>query len=576
MWKPDARSAAYSSSTDLPTPASPRTTSTALSPDRARCSCWSSTSHSLRRPRNTDELTRAVSRTGAAVRSSAMTPVRKDPSCGPRSSSSTAPSPSRRAGTRHRPAPERRPPRHRRRQPAARARLRRRGRQRRRPLPRGPGRARRALLRRRRDLQRRCRRRRDHRPRLRRRLRAGPRRELLHAGRAVPRQHARRRAGTGPARRRHDRPLHRRERFHEQFAADVPAGERRAWRRRSGPSRRRRSPSRRARPLWKELPSWFLFGEEDRNIPAAVEHYMAKRAQRAPHDRDPGRLARRHGRASRGDRPPDPARRRGARRGRATHHHRRGADRVGGEDARAPHSAGCSAGAGVRDARPPARGVRAGGSQVLVLRGEAGVGKTALLEHLIAQAPDCRVPRAAGVESEMELPFAGLHQLCAPLLDRLDRCRRPQRDALCTAFGLSAGPAPDRFLVGVAVLGLLSDAAEERPLVCVVDDAQWLDRASVRRWPSSRAACGGAGRARVRRPRAQRGARAGRAAGAGRGRARRRRRARHCWTPRFPACWTTASATGSWPRRAATRSRCWSCRAGSRPRSWRAASGCRR
>ncbi|HET6548560.1 MAG TPA: ATP-binding protein, partial [Solirubrobacter sp.] len=123
--------------------------------------------------------------------------------------------------------------------------------------------------------------------------------------------------------------------------------------------------------------------------------------------------------------------------------------------------------------------VRLGGSQVLVLRGDAGVGKTALLEHFVARAADCRVARAAGVESEMELPFAGLHQLCAPLLDRLETLPAPQRDALCTAFGLSAGPAPDRFLVGVAVLGLLSGAAEERPLVCAIDDVQWLDLASA-------------------------------------------------------------------------------------------------
>ncbi len=123
--------------------------------------------------------------------------------------------------------------------------------------------------------------------------------------------------------------------------------------------------------------------------------------------------------------------------------------------------------------------VRAGGSEVLVVRGEAGAGKTALLQHLIGRAANCRVVRAAGIESEMELPFAGLHQLCAPLLDQLDSLPAPQRDALCTAFGLSAGPAPDRFLVGVAVLGLLSHAAEERPLVCVVDDTQWQDRASV-------------------------------------------------------------------------------------------------
>ena len=123
--------------------------------------------------------------------------------------------------------------------------------------------------------------------------------------------------------------------------------------------------------------------------------------------------------------------------------------------------------------------VRAGQSRVLVLRGEAGVGKTALLEYLLERASGCRVARAAGVESEMELPFAGLHQLCAPMLDRLERLPGPQRDALGTAFGLREGDAPDRFLVGLAVLSLLSDVAEERPLVCVVDDAQWLDRASA-------------------------------------------------------------------------------------------------
>src|SRR6201991_4360314 len=124
-------------------------------------------------------------------------------------------------------------------------------------------------------------------------------------------------------------------------------------------------------------------------------------------------------------------------------------------------------------------GVRAGQSRVLVLRGEAGVGKTALLRHLSGAAEGCRIARAAGVESEMELPFAGLHGLCAPMLDRLGRLPEPQRDALSTAFGLSAGPPPDRFLVGLAVLGLLADAAEERPLVCIVDDAQWLDQVSA-------------------------------------------------------------------------------------------------
>ena len=115
----------------------------------------------------------------------------------------------------------------------------------------------------------------------------------------------------------------------------------------------------------------------------------------------------------------------------------------------------------------------------MVLRGEAGVGKTALLGYLAVSASGCRIARSAGVESEMELPFAGLHQLCAPMLPHLARLPGPQRDALGTAFGLRTGAAPDRFLVGLAVLSLMSEVAEERPLVCVVDDAQWLDRASA-------------------------------------------------------------------------------------------------
>ncbi|HEY4463809.1 MAG TPA: AAA family ATPase, partial [Streptosporangiaceae bacterium] len=123
--------------------------------------------------------------------------------------------------------------------------------------------------------------------------------------------------------------------------------------------------------------------------------------------------------------------------------------------------------------------VRAGGSRVLVVRGEPGVGKSALLDYLAGRAAGCRVVRAAGVESEMELAFAGLHQLLSPVLGRAERLPVPQRDALRTALGVSAGPVPDRFLVGLAVLGLLSEVAVERPLVCVVDDEQWLDRASV-------------------------------------------------------------------------------------------------
>src|SRR4051794_19585771 len=123
--------------------------------------------------------------------------------------------------------------------------------------------------------------------------------------------------------------------------------------------------------------------------------------------------------------------------------------------------------------------VRAGESRALVLRGEAGVGKTALLEYAAERATGCRVARAAGVQAEMELAYAGVHQLCAPMLDRLDRLPGPQRDALGGAFGLAGGHAPDRFLVGLAVLSLLAEVSEERPLVCLVDDAQWLDRASA-------------------------------------------------------------------------------------------------
>jgi DNA-binding CsgD family transcriptional regulator len=123
--------------------------------------------------------------------------------------------------------------------------------------------------------------------------------------------------------------------------------------------------------------------------------------------------------------------------------------------------------------------VHAGQSRILVLRGEAGIGKSALLAYLMDGASGCRIARTAGVESEMELPFAGLHQLCAPFLDRLERLPGPQREALGTVFGQRAGTPPDRFLVALAVLGLLSEVAEEGPIICLVDDAQWLDRASA-------------------------------------------------------------------------------------------------
>ena len=123
--------------------------------------------------------------------------------------------------------------------------------------------------------------------------------------------------------------------------------------------------------------------------------------------------------------------------------------------------------------------VLAGSSRVLVLRGEAGVGKSALLGYLSGQVTGWQVVSAVGVESEMELVYSGLHQLCAPLLGHLGELPVPQRDALATVFGLSTGSAPDRFLVGLAALTLVAQAAEQQPLACIIDDAQWLDGASA-------------------------------------------------------------------------------------------------
>jgi DNA-binding CsgD family transcriptional regulator len=123
--------------------------------------------------------------------------------------------------------------------------------------------------------------------------------------------------------------------------------------------------------------------------------------------------------------------------------------------------------------------IRAGESRTLVVSGGPGVGKTALLEYLTEQAAECRILHATGVQSEMELAFAAVHQMCSPILDNADRLSAPQGDALRTAFGLSSGVAPDKFLVGLAVLNLLSEVTEQRPLVCLVDDEQWIDRASA-------------------------------------------------------------------------------------------------
>ncbi|WP_433167560.1 ATP-binding protein [Kribbella sp. CA-247076] len=124
-------------------------------------------------------------------------------------------------------------------------------------------------------------------------------------------------------------------------------------------------------------------------------------------------------------------------------------------------------------------GTRSGAGQVLLVRGEAGIGKTALLDQLVGRAEECRVARAAGVEFEMELPYAGLHQLCAPLLRMTDHLPAPQREALAVALGQEFGGPPDRFLVGAATLSLLSAVSDSKPLLCVVDDAQWLDQESV-------------------------------------------------------------------------------------------------
>ena len=123
--------------------------------------------------------------------------------------------------------------------------------------------------------------------------------------------------------------------------------------------------------------------------------------------------------------------------------------------------------------------VRSGRSAVLVVRGEPGIGKTELLRHLIAEASGFWVARVVGVESEMELPFAGLYQLCAPMLGRLGSLPEPQRRGLSVAFGLASGDTPDRFLVALAALSLIAEASEEQPMLCVVDDAQWLDQASA-------------------------------------------------------------------------------------------------
>src|SRR3954454_575303 len=122
--------------------------------------------------------------------------------------------------------------------------------------------------------------------------------------------------------------------------------------------------------------------------------------------------------------------------------------------------------------------VRGGQSAVLLVRGEAGIGKTTLMQYAAQQADGFRVAQIAGVEAEMELPFAGLHRLCAPMLAQVDALPDPQQNALRVSFGLSSGDPPERFLVALAALSLFAEVAAERPLLCLVDDAQWLDAAT--------------------------------------------------------------------------------------------------
>jgi hypothetical protein len=204
---------------------------------------------------------------------------------------------------------------------------------------------------------------------------------------------------------------------------------------------------------------------------------------------------------------------------------------------------------------------RAGRSAVLVLRGAAGIGKTALLRYAARQASGFRVVQVAGVEAEMELPFAGLHQLCASMLDRLDGLPEPQRDALRVALGLAAGTPPDRFVISLAALTTLSAVAEERPLLCLVDDAQWLDDASAqvlafvaRRVMAESVAILFAARSRWEHG-SSTASRTSWSAGST------RTMPAPCSPGPSRGCSTLGSATGSSPRRAAIRSRCSSCRA---------------
>src|ERR1700754_2650189 len=204
--------------------------------------------------------------------------------------------------------------------------------------------------------------------------------------------------------------------------------------------------------------------------------------------------------------------------------------------------------------------VRGGQSAVLVMRGEAGVGKTALLHYCTRQASGFRVAKIAGVESEMELPFAGLHQLCAQMLRRLEALPEPQQEALRVALGMSSGAPADRFLIGLAALTLLAEVANERPLLCLVDDAHWLDAASLQvlGFVSRRLLAESVGIVFVVREPTDERVLAGLPELALGGLAE-----------------EDACAPGASPRRTATRSRSWNCRKAWPRRSCRAGSGSR-
>ena len=218
-------------------------------------------------------------------------------------------------------------------------------------------------------------------------------------------------------------------------------------------------------------------------------------------------------------------------------------------------------------------GVRAGQRRVLVVRGEAGVGKTALLEHLVADADGFRSPGRRAWSQRWSSPTPACNS-CAPDARRSARLPDPQREAVSTAFGLGAGNPPDRFLVGLAVLGLLAEVADAKPLLCVIDDAQWVDRVRCRRWRSSHVACWQSAWRWCSRYVTTSTARS-RDSRSWSSRAWKMPTLARCWSRPSRACSTLTSATGSWPRRVGTLSRCWSCRGADRRPPWRAGSGCR-